>query len=204
MVRFSIIASHYDVTVSKEILERFINSLKQQKFKDWECIIVNDGPYKEPIIIDDDRFIVTNTTRRYNMWGHPSREIGLNKAKGEYILHTNTDNVYLPSALETLDTCIVEGFEIYTFPIKMMGMVNDGKYLFYNDPRDYSKFIILSGENVRMGGIDLMQVCASKKIWDELGGFKIYVEKADGYIFEHMAKKFKIRNIKCMPLGEHY
>jgi hypothetical protein len=47
------------------------------------------------------------TKTRFNDYGHSLREIGLEKATGEYILITNADNYYSPKTLEFINKAIV-------------------------------------------------------------------------------------------------
>jgi glycosyltransferase involved in cell wall biosynthesis len=203
MVKFSIIAAHYQGCNNKEVFDRFINSMLNQLHKDWECIIVHDGPLIEPIELKDDRFKIFYTKIRFNLWGHTSRELGLSKATGDYILHTNTDNTYEPNALSILNMAIVPDIKVYTFPIRMIGMETDGNKIFYSNPRDYTKSIVLRGDVVKMGTIDMMQLCAHKSIWDNIG-WKLYCERADFYIFKHIAEYWDIKHININILGNHY
>jgi Glycosyl transferase family 2 len=96
-----------------------IHSLLCQTSQDWDLHMIHDGPdpemehifetYQE--LIGEDRFRYTMTGERYNDFGHSLRAIGIDEAKGKYILITNDDNYYMPIAVDTMLYRLNEGFD---------------------------------------------------------------------------------------------
>ena len=202
---FTIIAAHYQPVVSDKEFIRFMASLHRQDCKDFELIIVHDGPWVNEPSIKGLGFDVKllNTEKRYNKWGHPSRDLGLKHARGEYILFTNCDNIYYQDTLQVLKDNLEETIPIYTMPLKMCGMNYVDGQIWYDDPRDFTKFMIMRGKNPRYGTIDMMQLISKKEIWDKRGGWLDYRECSDGYIYQELVKKYKFKYIEHV-MGEHY
>jgi len=78
-----------------EFLDRCLNSIKNQTFKDFEVILVNDGSpdnskaYCEEFIKSDSRFILKN---KENGGLASARNYGMKFAKGEYISFIDSDD----------------------------------------------------------------------------------------------------------------
>jgi glycosyltransferase involved in cell wall biosynthesis len=198
---FSIIATYYQVTQSEEVVQRFIDSLKEQSFKDFEVLVVHDGPYHYEPQFDIEglniRFI--NTPIRENVWGHNARDWGIKRSKGDYVLVTNVDNVYY-NVLDILAKNIkANGCPVFvTTKVLMMGM---NPNVSYDEPRDYSKSLELSGEP-RFCAIDMMQLVIKGDIMRSVGWWSRHVA-SDGLVAETLNKKFGHTKIPVI-IGEHY
>ncbi|HLV30530.1 MAG TPA: glycosyltransferase family A protein [Chitinispirillaceae bacterium] len=197
---FTIIASYYQVTTDKEIFKRFVDSLRQQSFMDFEVLIYHDGPMYYQI---ESPYQIFCTPERFNLWGHPQRFIGLKQAKGKYILHTNIDNAYNLHALQNLyDTINKTHTDIMIAKVEMMGLNHGNGKIWYDQPRDYSKSVTLSGNPPVYGNIDLMQAVIAKKIWDQYGWF-CFKEQADGIIYQKICSENKYICTDTI-IGKHY
>lgn len=88
----SIIVPVYNV---EKYIEKCLLSIKNQSFKDFECLIVDDGSKDNSISIakglvnDDDRFIFLT---KENGGLSDARNYGLKQAKGEYICFVDSDD----------------------------------------------------------------------------------------------------------------
>src|SRR5689334_11598279 len=98
---FSIIAAYYQGVSDDETLARFVSSLQQQSFQDFEVLIYHDGPIQHEVSCPNP---VHATPERQNVWGHNLRQLGLQQARGRYVLHTNIDNLYEADALDRKST----------------------------------------------------------------------------------------------------
>lgn len=79
----------------------------EQNFSDWELIVVDDASsdLSSDVI---EKFIKSDNRIRYfrnekNMGPGPTRNVGMEKAKGEYILFWDADDRYEANLLEILD-----------------------------------------------------------------------------------------------------
>jgi glycosyltransferase involved in cell wall biosynthesis len=97
----SIIIPNYN---KSKYLTETINSVKYQSLFDWECIIVDDFSCDNSVEIieneikDDNRF--TLIKNRTNMGASFSRNLGLKKSSGRYILFLDSDDVLSKYCLE--------------------------------------------------------------------------------------------------------
>ena len=80
-----------------------IESIKNQVFKNWECIIIDDKSsdnsfkiIKESINNDKRFYLISNKT---NLGVGKSRNIGIKKSKGRYITFIDSDDLWLPKKL---------------------------------------------------------------------------------------------------------
>ena len=91
-------------------LKCLLYSLLSQTFADFEVIVIHDGKdFKHRKLFknfeSDSRITYLQTPERYNDWGMTLRNIGIEIAKGEWIINTNDDNYYTPNWLEELNQC---------------------------------------------------------------------------------------------------
>lgn len=98
--RISLIVPVYKV---EGYLPACLESIRSQTFKDWECILVDDGsPDGCPALCDeaaekDARFLVIH---QKNSGVSAARNAGLAAAKGQYILFCDSDDCLSPYAME--------------------------------------------------------------------------------------------------------
>ena len=90
-----------------EQIQILLRSFVVQTSSDWTMHIIHDGPDEEIETILaaftarwPQHFSYEFTEQRYNDYGHSLRELGIQKATGEYLLITNDDNYYVPIFVE--------------------------------------------------------------------------------------------------------
>jgi Glycosyl transferase family 2 len=196
----SVIAAYYQGVTEDRILQRFVNSLREQTFQDFEVLLYHDGPLQHEV---QCHYPVQSTPVRQNVWGHNLRQLGLAQATGEYVLHMNVDNLYRPDAFAKIHARLTESpTEILITQVQMMGLNRGEGRIWYDRPRDYSKSLLLSGNPPVYGNIDLMQLVASKRLWDRYGWSSL-VEQADGLIYPRLCKE---NGYTCsdIVIGQHY
>ncbi len=91
-------------------LKRALESLKEQQFKNFETIIVDDNAdlgfnNKVSEIVDafkleNPQMTVTLITNPQNMGSAETRNIGINASAGDYITFLDDDDVYLPEKIQ--------------------------------------------------------------------------------------------------------
>jgi glycosyltransferase involved in cell wall biosynthesis len=103
---FSIVIPTYNRTHS---IGETLNSVREQNFFNYECIIVDDGsadsePLRQAILsLRDDRFVYL---RRENGGGGAARNTGIDAARGRYIAFLDSDDLFLPNKLATVAECL--------------------------------------------------------------------------------------------------
>ena len=111
MPKFSIIATDYEFHTPRDDMRRGLWSIATQSFKDYELIIVHDGPKEKSyndecdLSIFEKSPIIVNTPQRMNDFSHSSKDFGMRMATGEYILHFNINNI-LYIRISYRHTCI--------------------------------------------------------------------------------------------------
>lgn len=87
-----------------------LESVLAQTYKDWECIVVNDGStdnsanvVKEFMAQIDDRWTLIS---QENAGVSAARNAAILAAKGEYVTFLDADDLWMPDYLETLDALI--------------------------------------------------------------------------------------------------
>lgn len=82
-------------------VEQAVDSVLNQTFKDFELILVDDGStnnYSEQFKKLDSRIIYI---KQSNKGAATARNVGIKHAKGEYITFLDSDDLFLPTKLET-------------------------------------------------------------------------------------------------------
>lgn len=88
-----------------------VMSIHSQSFKDWECLIIDDGGTDNTqhvltdILLQDNRFHYLKRSSSYHKGLPGTRNYGLDLAKGEYIIFFDDDDIVHPLNLEL---CIKE------------------------------------------------------------------------------------------------
>ncbi len=92
-VKFSIVICAYNV---EDYIERAVESIDRQDFKNYEMIIVNDGStdrtYKKIKLIQSKHKNVLVINNSKNVGLGASRNRGVKKASGEYVLYLDCDD----------------------------------------------------------------------------------------------------------------
>lgn len=80
----------------KVLVQCFLN----QTADNWKLVVIHDGPDAAFDALmsgyADRRISHWSTPNRFNDWGHSLRDMGLKKARGDFVLLTNGDNYYVP------------------------------------------------------------------------------------------------------------
>lgn len=88
-----------------------LNSVKEQIYQDYEVIIIDDGSIDntkdiiDPIIKEDERYIYYYQD---NLGVSAARNIGIDKAKGQYIIFLDSDDKMNEMTLQECINCIKE------------------------------------------------------------------------------------------------
>ena len=150
-------------------LEQSLQSVLDQTYTNWECIIVDDGSPDNTGEVakswceKDARFKYLHQKNS----GLPSaRNSGIKISKGEYILPLDSDDI------------LHSDYLIKTVPVlnleSKIGIVSCYRYFFKNDKHNIVKEFKASGSNYRNLMFENMLMPSSiyrKKCWEEVGGY---------------------------------
>lgn len=206
MVLFSFVVSDCDAVVSEENRQRFLESMDAQECKDFEVIIVHDGPRTVSKIERKTNYplILKETKTRAKLGGDNLRPLGMQIAKGEYFINTNIDNKYYPDFIKNLKSFIESNpFPVIISTVVMKGLNYDNGRIWYDTPRDYTKECLLKGIEPIPGNIDIMNLVATRQCFEEINYWEPHSAISDGLTYQKICRRFGYVHSGII-VGEHY
>jgi glycosyltransferase involved in cell wall biosynthesis len=159
-----------------QYLDEALQSLYDQTHANWECIIVNDGSLDHTVEIankwckKDDRFIYLH---KENGGVSSARNLGIENAKGEFIVTLDADDMYGSTFIEKAVAVVLDNSDV--------GMVSSwGRYftevkqlqIFKSSATSIADFLFYNGIN--RGSLFFRKEC-----WEKAGGYD--EDSANGY-----------------------
>lgn len=191
-MKFSVIATDYEKWVPRDEMREGIQSLKNQTFKDFELIVIHDGPkevpYSKEVDFGDLNVRFLNTSERLDKFGHPSRKLGMENALGEYFINFNINNLFYYDAFERLNDII--------------GRIEEKVVIFQIMYHKHAGDIPFKGIPPIHWNIDCMQLVAHRDVWESIGWWYNFQMDSDGWLYEEICNKypwFELPNV----LGEN-
>jgi glycosyltransferase involved in cell wall biosynthesis len=213
MPRFSIIIVHYQGSTTHNEFCRCANSIINQTYQDFEILAYHDGPLLDEKVVFPVPIVCMD--RNYKDWGHTLRDRGIHEAKGDYIVHMNSDNLLYPNALEEIAATIDRPPRLFnqqrqpvdTSDIVVYGILARCAQRFGDDvlrcPNRPDYYIVLTGNPPRRLYIDAMQLVMKRTLWLAEGGWSNKTYCGDGEMYQKFATKYGYRSVEKV-LGEHY
>ena len=219
---FSVVMVDYDGTMDRKEFKAAVACFADQTDDDFELLIYHDGPKQVPYSEElknakrPKRLRCFETSERENNWGHSNRDRGIRTAKGDWIIHTNADNVFYGNAIASLKAKIADDSstmlnrreetkrkDIVIFPIILRG-ATPVKGSFIRRPDMPGEFaMVLSGVPVSHKAIDAMQFVMRRELWLNEGGWSDLSKDSDGFMYEKFARKYAMHQV-LEVLGEHW
>lgn len=133
-----------------EYILESIRSIQNQTFKDWECLIIDDGGTDNtneiiaPVLEKDNRFRYYSRTLNYQKGLPGARNYGLDLAKGDYIIFFDDDDIAHP---QNLEICVLELSNKDISFCRYSRDVFTGDFVYNFDySKEYSSFYIYSSD----------------------------------------------------------
>lgn len=115
-MKFSVIIPVYN---AESKLKRCIESILNQKFSDYEIILVDDGSADNSAKICreySEKFDKIKFISKANGGASSARNCGLDYAKGDYILFVDSDDYVSESYFEAVGkNCLADGLSVFTY-----------------------------------------------------------------------------------------
>jgi len=190
-----------------EVLQRALESVLRQTYKDFELIIVNDNPDNDNANEFIEKFIQDNNNDNRIEYIHleknsgacVARNIGAQKATGEYIAFLDDDDEWYADKLEKQ----VAAISCNNNCSLVTGYVILDNKIIYNQGMEYQGNVIeklLAGNFIGGSSVPLIR----KDIFDIVGGFdEKYLSSQDYNLWIKLAKKGEIIFLKS-PLIRYY
>lgn len=116
MPKFSVIIPVYN---TEKYLKKCLDSVFNQSFSDYEVIVVNDGSTDGSIdIINEYKVELINLEKKETIGPSYARNLGVSKAKGEYILFLDSDDYYEPDLLQKINDSLDSDYDLVRFDIQ--------------------------------------------------------------------------------------
>lgn len=113
MPKFSIIVPVYNV---EEYIDDCLKSIKNQTFKDYEVIVVNDGTKDNSM--DIVKKYDVEIINQENGGLSAARNAGVKKAKGEYLIFLDSDDYIEKDLLKKINDSLKDNPDVVRFQIK--------------------------------------------------------------------------------------
>ena len=126
MPKFSIVIPVYNV---EDYIERCLESIKKQTFKDYEVIVVNDGTKDNSMeIVKKYSYTIIN---QKNQGLSMARNNAVKKAKGEYLIFLDSDDYWDKDLLNEINKSLDNDPDLVRFQIKQVD--EKGNFIYYNE-----------------------------------------------------------------------
>lgn len=146
-----------------------LQSVLDQTYMDWECIIVNDGSPDNTAIVAQE-WCAKDTRFKYvyqdNAGLSSARNTGIKHSKGEFILPLDADDILHDDYLRKMVPVLSMDSEL--------GIVSCYRYFFVNVRSNIIREYKASGSNYRDLMFENMLMPSSlyrKKCWEQVGGY---------------------------------
>ena len=188
-MRFSIIIPLYN---KQAYVRKALESVIAQTYKDFECIIVDDGSTDESLNVVND-FIRTSERMKElsnervqiitqkNAGVAAARNNGVAKSKGEYVCFLDADDWWEPNFLEEMDRLIKEYPEagmyatnyVYYKPGKThVALQLERGYMNYPDAYLFSEMMPVTS----------ITTCMPRKVFEDMGGFPKGIKLGEDFL----------------------
>lgn len=135
MPKFSIVIPVYNV---EKYIKRTLDSIKNQTFKDYEVIVVNDGSTDKSMDIVKKYDVKIINSKHVEV--SEARNVGARQAKGDYLIFLDSDDWWDKNLLKEINNSLNNNPDLVRFQVRT---VTDN-----NEITDYNEdeFVGLSGE----------------------------------------------------------
>ena len=137
MTKFSIIIPVYN---REKLIKRAIESVIHQSYKKWECLVIDDNSTDltrksiNDYIKNDSRIKVFRSKKAGS--GAPAcRNIGIKKSTGTHIIFLDSDDFFMPWALEERNAFIISNPENIFFLSQGLNYEKNGKLMLRGNPK---------------------------------------------------------------------
>lgn len=194
--RFSVIVPLYN---KAPYVWKALESIYAQTYKDFECIVVDDGStdgsldvvrdfipndrmsranaLNEPLTLNDNRFKIKSQA---NAGVAAARNNGIAKSRGEYVCFLDADDWWEPKMLEEMDKLIKEYPDAGIYCSNYVYYKPGKTHVALNLPRGYMNYpeAYLQGSMPVWTGA----ACLPRKVFDEMGGFPKGIKLGEDFL----------------------
>lgn len=176
-----------------KFINKAVNSVFEQTFKEWELIIIDDGSTdgSKEIIQSFDNQDNVRVLFQQNKGLNATNNVALSMAKGKYIMRLDADDFLHPTALETLVKKLESDEELgLVFPNYYL-VDEDGIVISEEVRHDFDNEVVLYDQAAH-GACTMIRADFLR----EVGGYNEAYKCQDGYeLWVKFTQKFKVSNV---------
>lgn len=192
--KFSIIVPLFN---KAPYVRKTLESVIAQTYKDFECIVVDDGSTDNSVDICEATITyhksqVTNIIRQNNSGVAAARNNGVKASRGEYVCFLDADDWWEPTFLEEMDMLIKE------YPDARLYATN---YVYYKPGKTHVALELNRGymnypdaylHSAAMP-VTSITTCMPRKVFDEMDGFPLGIKLGEDFLlWAKIALHYKI------------
>lgn len=203
-MRFSAVIPLYN---KEPYIEKSLKSVICQTFRDFELIVVNDGSTDSSEEIAEKTLATSNIDykiiNKENGGVSSARNLGIEKAKGEYVCFLDADDWWEPNFLERIDW-LIRNYPDAGLYCSNYYYVHNGKSVvkldistgYFNYCREYARTLCMSATS--------SSACVKKAILVKFGGFKTNLKLGEDFdLWVRIALNYGT-SIVNEPLASYY
>ena len=189
---------------AEQFLDETLESVLSQTYENWECIIVNDGSTDNTESIAK-KWCEKDARFRYfykeNSGASDTRNLGIKKARGEYIAFLDADDILTSDNLEVRINVLIEQ-NVDLVATKLQHFTDKLPKVSKNNARQDVLYYAKEGltQLMAFNKVTPSTVLCKKSVMDEVGGFTWHKKAED----LHCWLKVLFAGYKIYRLGEYY
>lgn len=166
----------------EKVIEKCLDSLRRQSYRDLEIILVDDGSTdKTQEIVSSNKYQVSGIKllKQNHKGPGPARNLGASKAKGEILVFVDSDMIFEKDFVSDLTAPIIKGQTIGTFSKnEMVANQNNPWSICWNINRNVPKDRMLPKDHPQTAAV---YRAILKSEFDKVGGFDATGEYTDDW-----------------------
>lgn len=184
--RLSIIVPLYN---KAPYVKKALDSIVSQTFKDWECIIVDDGSTDGSATICEKYINTASQTiyntlhliKQQNAGVAAARNNGVEASRGEYVCFLDADDWWEPTFLEEMDKLIKEYPNAGIYASNYIYYKPGKTHVALSMPRGYMNY---PEAYLQCGSMPVTSIttCMPRKVFDEMGGFPVGIKLGEDFL----------------------
>lgn len=184
--RHSIIVPLYN---KAPYVRKALESIVSQTYKDWECIVINDGSSDNSLevvknFVDDFKMydLRFKIVDQKNAGVAAARNRGVAESHGEYVCFLDADDWWEPTFLEEMDQIIKEYPDAGIYASNYIYYKPGKTHVALDLPRGYMNYPEAYLHSKQMP-VTSITTCMPRKVYDEMGGFPVGIKLGEDFLF---------------------
>ena len=186
--RFSIIVPLYN---KAPYVSKALDCIVSQSFKDWECIIVDDGSTDGSVAVVQDylstHYTLHNTQSTLHLLRQPNsgvakaRNVGVENSHGQFVCFLDADDWWEPNFLEEMDRLIKEYPDAGLYATNYVYYKPGKTHVALNFDRGYMNYLEAYLHSDAMP-VWTGATCMPRKVFDKMGGFPVGIKLGEDFL----------------------